>query len=90
FTLAHAHALEALADVTPEEIAALLLPVGMGLESLPALTVSEDSVTTLRQGKALPGLAGEGLWRAVDEAGQLVAILRWREGRGWQPDKVFG
>jgi tRNA pseudouridine55 synthase len=89
FTLADAHDLAVLEHATAEEIAGLLLPVGAGLERIPALTVENDAIASLRHGQALPAPEGEGLRRAVDAAGRLIALLRWREGRGWQPEKVF-
>lgn len=79
-----------LGTMGAEALAARLLPPGAGLEALPAHPVSAAEAAMLRQGKALPGEAGPGPRRALDEAGALVAVVAWREGRGWQPEKVFG
>ncbi|HEX8682985.1 MAG TPA: tRNA pseudouridine(55) synthase TruB [Ardenticatenaceae bacterium] len=89
FALAQAHPLEAITSATPDEIEALLLPAGAGLDTLPALLVGEAEIAELRHGRALPAEQGEGIVRALDAEGQLVAILRWEPERGWQPDKVF-
>lgn len=90
FTLAHAHPLAPLTTTPADELERLLLPVGSGLEGLPALPVTAEQVAALRHGRALPAPDGSGLVRALDAAGHLIAILRWREGRGWQPEKVVG
>jgi tRNA pseudouridine55 synthase len=100
FTLAHAHPLQAIADASPAEVESLLLPVGFGLDALPALEVDERGSQELRHGRPLPesepldSQPGESVpestrARAVDARGTLVAIVRWRDDRGWQPEKVF-
>ena len=93
FTLANAHPLATITAATPEQIDQLLLPVGTGLESIPALTVEQATITWLRHGRALPKNAyakqTDGIIRAIDERGQLVAILSWHNKKGWQPKKVF-
>ncbi len=89
FTLAQARPLDAIKSATPEEIEAMLLPVGVGLEALPTILVDAAAQQALQRGRALPAPTGEGTVRALDESGALVAILRWRDDRGWQPEKVF-
>jgi tRNA pseudouridine55 synthase len=89
FTLAQAHALEAIAAATPQEIEALLLPVGFGLETLPTLQVSDAEIIELQHGRALSAEQGEGTVRALNAQGTLIAILHWQPERGWQPEKVF-
>ncbi len=89
FTEQAAHSLAEIQAATPDGIATWLLPSGAGLEEVPAMTVASDGITALRQGKALPASEGAGVSRVLDEQGQLVAIVEWREGRGWQPAKVF-
>lgn len=88
FTLAHAYPLATVTATPAAELERLLLPIGSGLEALPPLLVNAEQITALRHGKALPAQDGSGLVRALDSAGRLIAILRWREGRGWQPEKV--
>lgn len=89
FTEAQAHSVEEIRAATPETVAEWLLPVGVGLEGLPPLLVSPSDILALRQGKSLPAGEGQGIARALDEAGRLVAIVEWRDGRGWKPEKVF-
>lgn len=89
FTEAQARSLETIRAATPDMIAGWLLPVGTGLEALPVLLVTSPEITALRQGKFLPAPDGEGIARALNEEGQLIAIVEWREGRGWKPAKVF-
>jgi tRNA pseudouridine55 synthase len=89
FTATQAEPLESIVSASPGQIRSLLLPVGAGLEHLPRLELTPAEVMAIRNGRALPAEQGEGLRRAFDEQGHLVAILRWRDDRGWQPDKVF-
>lgn len=89
FTEAQAHSLEAIRTATPEMVAEWLLPLGSGLEGLPPLIVTPSEIVALRQGKNLPSDEGQGIARALDDAGRLVAIVEWRDGRGWKPEKVF-
>ena len=77
------------ATMTAEQIQRLLKPVGTGLEAIPSLTVDEAAIKHIRHGRVLPATKGEGLKRILDQNGRLVAILQWRDGRGWQPKKVF-
>ncbi len=89
FTAAQAHSLEEIRAATPETVAEWLLPVGSGLEGLPALLVSPADILALGQGKSLPATEGQSIARALDDTGRLVAIVEWRDGRGWKPEKVF-
>jgi tRNA pseudouridine55 synthase len=56
---------------------ALLLPLEQGLSGLPALNVSEDEASRLRQGKRLSQsfLIGQPLCRALDANGRLIALV---------------
>jgi len=56
---------------------ALLLPLERGLSALPALNVTAEQATQLRQGKRLqqPLLRDQPLCRALDAAGRLVALV---------------
>jgi tRNA pseudouridine55 synthase len=89
FTLADAYPLEDITTTTADQIQRLLKPLGTGLEAIPALTVDEATIKHIRHGRVLPATKGEGLRRILDQNGRLVAILQWRDGRGWQPKKVF-
>lgn len=89
FTLADAYPLEDIITMTADQIQRLLKPVGTGLEAIPTLTVDEAAINHIRHGRVLPATKGEGLKRILDKNGHLVAILQWRDGRGWQPKKVF-
>lgn len=89
FALAQAHSLEAIRAATVDEIEALLLPVGVGLDTLPALHLEEAEISELRHGRALPAEHGDGVARALNGVGELVAIVRWVPDRGWQPEKVL-
>lgn len=89
FTLEHALSLDEIDEMSEAELEGALLPLGSGLDELDARTVSAAEVERLRHGQALPADEGEGIVRLVDEQGALVAIARWREDRGWKPEKVF-
>lgn len=89
FRVADAVPLAAIEQMDPPLLLAHLLRVGAGLESLPALSITAEAETALRQGKAIAGDPAPGLHRAIAPEGRLVAIVAWREGRGWQPEKVF-
>jgi tRNA pseudouridine55 synthase len=89
FTEGQTQSLEAVRAATPTMIHEWLLPVGTGLEALPILSVTAPDILALQQGKSLPATEGAGIARALDERGQLIAIVEWREGRGWKPEKVF-
>lgn len=89
FTETQAHSLEEIRAATPEMVAGWLLPVGAGLEGLPSFVVTPPEIVALRQGKNLTASEGQGIARALDETGRLIAIVEWRDGRGWKPEKVF-
>ena len=86
------HIRNAAAD-GPDALAALLLPIDAGLESLPELVISSGEVTAISRGQfirtALPGGVDPAApIRVRDEAGRLVAIASIRDGR-LAPDKVL-
>ena len=89
FTLAQAQTLAAIREATRDQLRAWLLPVGTGLSTIPALVVDEAQQQAIRHGQSLPADDGEGLARAVDPSGRLIAMMEWRADRGWQPRKVF-
>ena len=71
YTLAEAVALEAL---TPEH----LLPPAAAVRDLVSVTVGPDVAADISHGKVLPlerlGVAGDGPWPVLDEAGSLLAV----------------
>jgi tRNA pseudouridine55 synthase len=71
---------------------ALLVSPATAVAHLPVLTVAADEAVRLQHGQAVPGqLAGPaGPAAALDEAGQLLAIVDYDQARGaWRPVKVF-
>jgi tRNA pseudouridine55 synthase len=97
FTLADATALDdvrAAAADGPERLAGLLLPVDAGLEALPEAVLDAAGVAAVARGQFVragerPGEPyGDGPIRIRDEAGTLVAIARYQDGR-LAPDKVL-
>ncbi|HET8898718.1 MAG TPA: tRNA pseudouridine(55) synthase TruB [Rhodanobacteraceae bacterium] len=68
----------------PAALAACVLPLNAGLASLPVLTLDEGSAQRLRQGQRLcvPGAALVARCRALDPAGQLIALVEVGEGGG--------
>ena len=78
----------------PERLAGLLLPVDAGLEALPEVVLDAAEVAAVargqfvRTGEPPGGSLGDGPIRVRDEAGTLVAIARYRDGR-LAPDKVL-
>jgi tRNA pseudouridine55 synthase len=76
-----------------EALAAALLPLEVGLGSLPALACTPEAAARLRHGNAAPVAAPPGLeygaeaWAALD--GRAVAIGRYRAGE-LQPSRVLG
>jgi len=81
-----------------DQLAALLLPVDAGLDSLPELVVTDDEVRAIARGQFVrpkatdvTGLAAAGPdapIRIRDAAGRLVAIATLSDGR-LAPDKVL-
>lgn len=68
-----------------------VLPAADALPDLPMVELDEEGVGLVRHGRALPSqVPVEGLARAVDQNGDLVAILDGHpEERAWLPKKVF-
>ena len=91
FSLAQATPLAAIRAADPATLRGWLLPLGAGLSHLPSFPVDEAAHLALSRGQSLDGplLSQAGPVRALDAAGNLVAIVRWRADRGWQPQKVF-
>ncbi len=83
FTASDAVRLDAAAD---EARSKLLSPLA-ALDGLPQVRVSADDARRLRTGQPIL-TDGDGELAVLDEAGQLVAVGRIREGRLW-PEKVF-
>ena len=97
FTLEDATALDdvrAAAAEGPDRLAELLLPVDAGLEALPEAVLDAAGVAAVARGQFVrtgerPGEPyGDGPIRVRDEAGALVAIARYQDGR-LAPDKVL-
>ena len=82
---------EAAAD-GPDALAALLLPIDAGLDSLPELVITDGEVAAISRGQfiraALPPGEADAPIRVRDGAGRLVAIATVRDGR-LAPDKVL-
>ena len=82
---------EAAAD-GPDALAALLLPIDAGLDSLPELVISDGEVAAISRGQfiraALPPGEPDAPIRVRDGAGRLVAIATVRDGC-LAPDKVL-
>jgi tRNA pseudouridine55 synthase len=80
------------AAVGSDALAALLLPIDAGLDSLPELVITDGEVTAISRGQfiraALPKGEPDAPIRVRDRAGRLVAIATVRDGR-LAPDKVL-
>jgi tRNA pseudouridine55 synthase len=71
----------------------LLYPMDSVLTSLPAVVIGEENERAVCNGKAvlLEGCSPADLYRAYNQCGNLLAVLRFDTERGlWQPEKVFG
>ncbi|MCF8032226.1 MAG: tRNA pseudouridine(55) synthase TruB [Desulfarculaceae bacterium] len=104
FSLGEALSLEEALDLTPEELAGRMVPLGEALArcGLPVVEVDDDLAWRLRQGEIIPRaelLGGDdfvasGPFR-VEREGGLVAVLRWlepgekRPGRDYESIRVF-
>jgi tRNA pseudouridine55 synthase len=68
-----------------------VLPAAAGLPDMPLVSVDSDELELVRFGRPLPAPGPvEGLARAVDDAGNLVAILEADVQKdAWLPRKVF-
>ena len=79
---------EKLADGTWEE---LVLPAASALPDMASVTVDPETVERIRHGHRFPAEPGsQGMAKAVDPQGELVAILEFDGESGlWHPRKVF-
>jgi tRNA pseudouridine55 synthase len=84
--LAEAEAL--LASSGPEALRARLVPPAEALAFLPAARLDEAGVRDLGHGKAVALAAPEGMVRALDAEGRLVAVCR-SDGRLLRPVRVL-
>jgi len=66
--------LTALAATGDAAIDALLLPMEEGLVRMPAVSVSEEGATRLRQGQVLAATEPPGLYRVLAAGGRLIAL----------------
>jgi tRNA pseudouridine55 synthase len=67
-----------------------MLPAAEALPELPVVQVGADELDLVRNGRPLPATSAEGMARALDPQGNLVAILEAAPGAdNWQPRKVF-
>ena len=81
---------ESLARSAPSELAARIIRPADALPGFPAVPVSAAEVLALAQGKALGRDPPGALCRAIDEAGNLVAICAPTEdGKALRPLRVF-
>ena len=96
FRLDAAHDLDAVraaAAAGPAALAGLLLPIDVGLESIPAAALSEDEVAATARGQQIkpaqrPHAEQGARVRLVDANQALVGIGSWRAGR-IVPEKMF-
>ncbi|HMJ93631.1 MAG TPA: tRNA pseudouridine(55) synthase TruB [Allosphingosinicella sp.] len=81
FTLERAISLDKLADLAKaRRLEQALLPLTAGLDDIPALPVTPDQASRLRQGRTLAGIAAKpGLHLATDES-VPVALVELSEG----------
>ena len=98
FTLASAHSLDAIREAAasdgPEGVRRILLPIDHGLESMPAVRLTEAEMADASQGRFVrpeAGLVGadEGATvRLVDAEGAMVGLGR-RDGTRIAPTKIL-
>ena len=79
FSVQDAHTLDELRACTPEQIAALVLPIDRVLSAYPAVTVTEKQAVRFDNGGALDlirvrGVDGEGLYRVYEPAGRFLGL----------------
>jgi tRNA pseudouridine55 synthase len=88
FTLTDAVELDALSTAT---IALQLQPAALAVEHLPSVTLNEEEVVRVIQGKQLDRIetTAHGEVAAFDQGGRLVALLAPTETQHWRPAKVF-
>ncbi len=78
----------AAADAGPAGVAALLLPLDAGLDSMPAVSLDEAQTRAIAEGQFVRLPAPDGPLRLIGPGGTLVAIGRRVEGRV-APTKVL-
>ncbi len=90
FTLRDAVSLRRLADdFETGNWAQHLIPAAEALGDWPAVELDADEFEKVRNGNRIPAKEGAaGMARAINEQGELVAIVEVDEGE-WQPRKVF-
>ncbi len=101
FTLEEAHPWAEMQEaLAGGHWAHLLLPLDYGLSHLPSVTLGPEEERDVRHGRPLAAdapslarlekaLAGQ-LYRAYNQEGSFVGLLRFEAGRGlWRPEKVF-
>jgi tRNA pseudouridine55 synthase len=81
FTLVNAISLDKLTELaTDRQLEQALLPLTAGLDDIPALPVTPDQASALRQGRRLVGIAAKpGLHLATDQS-VPVALVEFSEG----------
>lgn len=95
FTLDEAVSLEEVAQAAREgRLETLLYPLDAALETFPAVALSEQDSQRVRSGRSVgrdvAPPSPEGLCRAYDPAGRLLALLRYDPVTDrWRPHKVF-
>jgi len=92
FQLSEAFSLEQVEQAAEDgELAALLQPMDAALQAFPAITVGHDLAEMIQFGQRveLPAPPQDRLIRAYAPDGRLLALLRFRSNRQWQPHKVF-
>jgi tRNA pseudouridine55 synthase len=96
FRLAAARSLDEIRGAAargPEALAALLLPIDAGLESMPEATLTADEVTAVSRGQQVkpvhrPKVEPGTRVRLMAEDRALVGVASWKAGR-LVPEKVF-
>ena len=96
FRLEAAHDLEAVraaAAAGPATLAGLLLPIDVGLEAIPAATLTDAEVAATSRGQQVkpaqrPQVEQGARVRLVDESQSLIGMGSWRGGR-IVPEKMF-
>jgi tRNA pseudouridine55 synthase len=96
FKLTAAHDLDALRAAAargPAALAALMLPIDVGLESIPVATLTDEEVAATARGQqirptARPHVEAGARVRLLDGGEKLVGIGSWRGGR-IVPEKMF-
>jgi hypothetical protein len=96
FGLSAAHSLDEIrkaADLGPDALAALLLPIDAGLNGIPEAVLTPDEVVAAGRGQQFkpthrPTIDGGARVRLVAEDRKLVGIGSWKGGR-IVPEKIF-